>query len=190
MRILLATILLLTGTTFSLACGNPLLWAMLFKKVPEAKAVYEAELSARSEGLISARVYDAKPGQPYHSWSRTWLLKLANEMQPTVSEVLLPGETLNILLADEVAVLSFSKNEEPAFIAAGGLHNVERYDLITTINALKDAWRTELSYGDLVEHALVSGDHDGMAQKFTTLFRVRSGIELERSAQNFVPKRS
>lgn len=190
MRILLATILLLTGTTFSFACGNPLLWAMLFKKVPEAKSVYEAELSARSEGLISARVYDAKPGQPYHIWSRTWLLALANEMQPAVNEVLHPGETLNILLADEVAVLHFSKDEAPAFIAAGGLRNVERYDLITTINALKDAWRTKLSYGELVEHALVSGDHEGMERKLTSIFRVRTGVDLERSAQNGMPKRS
>ncbi|MBO6890430.1 MAG: hypothetical protein JJ866_00695 [Roseibium sp.] len=189
MRILLVTLLLLIGTTISFACGNPLLWAMLFKKVPEAKAVYEAEMSARSEGLITARVYDAKPGQPYHSWSKAWLLTLAKEMQPAVSDVLHPDETLDILLADEVAVLSFSKNAEPVFISAGGLRNVERYDLITTINALKDAWRTELTYGELVEHALVSGDHEGMAQKLTRIFHVRSGVDLKRSAQNRMPRR-
>lgn len=170
MRILLMFCFLLLGSSAVWACGNPLLWAMLFARVPEAKIVYEAELAARADGLVTARTYDADVGQPYHIWSKAWLMTLADEMQPAVNEVLQPGETLTILLSDEVAAVRFAKNEKPRFIAAGGLRTVERYDLITTINALKDAWQDKLSYGELVEHALARSDHSGAEQKLSKLF--------------------
>ena len=50
MRVLVLLIMFFAGGTAANACGNPLLWAMLFAKVPEAKIVYEAELSARAGG--------------------------------------------------------------------------------------------------------------------------------------------
>jgi len=154
MRSLLVTLFLMCGTSASLACGNPLLWAMLFAKVPEAKVVYEAELNARAEGLITARVYDAQPGQAYHQWSRAWILDLAREMQPDVQKTLVPGQTLTILLADEVAAVRFSPGAPPEFVPAAGLRGLHHYDLVTSINALKSVWRDGLSYQDLMDHDL------------------------------------
>jgi len=154
MRILLAALVLVAGTSAGLACGNPLLWAMLFAKVPEAKVVYEAELEARGKGLITARVYDAKPGQAYHQWSRAWLLDLGGEMQPVVTGMLTPGEDLKILLADEVAALRFSKEQGVEFVPASGLRLREHYDLTTSINALKSVWRDGLSYGEMLSQDL------------------------------------
>ena len=83
MRILLIVAIFFAGSAAASACGNPMLWAMLFAKVPEAKLVYESELSARAEGEVEARIYDAKPGQAYHAWSKAWLLRLAEDMQPS-----------------------------------------------------------------------------------------------------------
>ncbi|MEP1573914.1 hypothetical protein [Roseibium album] len=155
MRILLAVLILATGTSAAFACGNPLLWAMLFAKVPEAKLVYEAELAARAEGLITARVYGARTGQPYHLWSKKWILELAKEMQPKVRRALAPGEGLTILLADEVAAIRFSHEAGVEFVPPAGLRHVEHFDLITSINALKSVWRDELSYAETVERNLV-----------------------------------
>lgn len=150
MRILLTAFLILTGTSAGLACGNPLLWAMLFAKVPEAKVVYEAELAARADGLISARIYDARPGEAYHIWSKAWIMDLAREMQPTVDSGLEPGQSLTILLADEVAAIRFSREAGVEFVPAAGLGRISHYDLITSTNALKSVWRDGLSYEEML----------------------------------------
>ena len=155
MRTLLASLIVLSATTTAFACGNPLLWAMLFAKVPEAKVVYEAELAARADGLITARVYDARPGEAYHLWSKSWILNLAEEMQPTVRGLLAPGKYLTILFADEVVAIRFTHEADVEFIPASGLRHVAGYDMITSINALKSVWRDGLSYDDMVERNLV-----------------------------------
>ncbi|MES0880351.1 hypothetical protein [Roseibium sp. SCP14] len=155
MRSLLMVCFLLLGPSAVWACGNPLLWAMLFARVPEAKIVYEAELAARAEGLVTARVYDAEVGQPYHVWSKAWIMTLAEEMQPAVNKVLDKEETFTILLADEVAALRFSRYASPEFVPAAVLTSVRQFDVITTINALNGAWRHGLSLEDLTTSDLV-----------------------------------
>lgn len=134
-----------------------MLWAMLFKKVPEAKAVYDAELTARADGHLTARVYDARPGETYHQWSKAWLLDLAAEMQPTFQARLEPGATITILLADEVAAMRFAGGEDARLIPAGRLMEIDRYDLVTTINALKAVWRDGLAYRELLALDLATG---------------------------------
>ncbi|MEM8701996.1 MAG: hypothetical protein AAGF82_09245, partial [Pseudomonadota bacterium] len=131
MRILLGALILALGTSAGSACGNPLLWAMLFAKVPEAKVVYEAELAARADGLITARIYNARPGQAYHLWSKAWIMDLAREMQPTVESRLGPDQSLTILLADEVAAIRFTRAQGVEFVPAAGLGRIGNYDLIT-----------------------------------------------------------
>ena len=90
------------------------------------------------------------------TWSRDWLIALAEEMQVSVDGVLKPGETMTILLADEVAALRFTGGAEPAFIPSAGLSRVDQFDLITTINALNGAWRHGLSYDDMIALDLAS----------------------------------
>ncbi len=150
MRIILAALILTFGTTAGSACGNPLLWAMLFAKVPEARIVHEAELAARADGLITARVYNARPGQAYHLWSKAWIMDLAREMQPTVESRLAREQSLTILLADEVAAIRFSRDSGVEFVPAAGLGRIEHYDLITSTNALKSVWRDGLSFDEML----------------------------------------
>nr|WP_319385852.1 hypothetical protein [uncultured Roseibium sp.] len=170
MRILLAVLLLITGTSAGSACGNPLLWAMLFAKVPEAKVVYEAELAARGDGLITARVYDARPGQAYHLWSKAWIMDLAREMQPIVESRLEQGQTLTILLADEVAVIRFSREAGVEFVPAAGLRQIERYDLITSVNALKSVWRDGLSFDEMLSFDLARTQQHASDQVLKVFF--------------------
>ena len=170
MRILLIVCFLFAGTPVAQACGNPLLWAMLFAKVPDAKIVYEAELAARSDGVLKARVFDGKPGQPYHVWSKKWVMTLATEMQPLMNAALENGDTFTILLADEVAALRFVKNADPVFVPAASLRGTDSYDAITTINALNSAWRYGLSYQQLLRLNLVLSDGQRSDERLTMLF--------------------
>ena len=170
MRILLIVAVFFASSAAASACGNPMLWAMLFAKVPEAKLVYESELSARAEGEVEARIYDAKPGQAYHAWSKAWLLGLAEDMQPEMDQVLAPGEALTILLADEVAVLRFTGGGEPEFISSAGLHRFEAFDLVTTINALNGAWRHGLPYEKMIALELISLGKPSSDTRFAALF--------------------
>jgi len=170
MRILLSALILVLGTSAGMACGNPLLWAMLFAKVPEAKVVYEAELAARTEGLITSRVYDARPGQAYHLWSKAWIMDLAKEMQPTVENRLEPGQSLTILLADEVAAIRFSHEAGLEFVPAAGLGRIERYDLITSTNALKSVWRDGLSYEEMLTFDLARTQENESAHFLKVFF--------------------
>ena len=156
MRFALMISMVLAGNSVASACGNPMLWAMLFAKVPEAKVVYQAELAARARGEIEARIYEPKPGQAYHTWSKAWLMTLAEDMRPAVAGVLEPGETITILLADEVAALRFTRGAAPDFIPSGGLNAIGSFDLITTINALNGAWRHGLSYEKMMALDLAS----------------------------------
>lgn len=170
MRILLAALVLVTGTSAGFACGNPLLWAMLFAKVPEARVVYEAEVAARAQGVITARDYDARPGQAYHVWSKAWIMDLAREMQPTVESRLEPGQSLTILLADEVAVLRFSREAGVEFVPAAGLRQIERYDLITSVNALKGVWRDGLSFDEMLSFDLARTQKHASDQALKVFF--------------------
>lgn len=171
MRILLMVCFLFAGIPAAHACGNPLLWAMLFSKVPEAKVVFEAELEARAEGLVEAREYNAKPGQPYHVWSKAWLMTLANEMQPTMSEVLETGETFTILLADEVAAIQFRRGEEPVFVPSSGLNSVRGFDAISTINALNGAWRQGVALDVMASRDLLKLDNRVKEKQIASLLK-------------------
>lgn len=170
MRLAIMVMVFLVGSSAASACGNPLIWAMLFAQVPEAKVVYEAELSARADGELEARVYEAKPGQVYHMWSRSWLIALAEEMQPAMDRVLAPDEALTILLADEVAALRFTEGGEPEFISAAGLRHIEAFDLVTTINALNGAWRHGLPYEKMIALSLISPGRPNSDTRIATIF--------------------
>ncbi len=138
----------------ALSCGNPLLWAMLFARVPEAKAVHEADFAARRSGKLQARVYEGvNTGMTFHLWSIGWLRSAAQEMNDTATTGLAEGESVRILLADEVAVIHFESGSEPKIISAAALDFTIGFDAITTINALESG----LNYGLTAEQMIEMG---------------------------------
>ena len=133
-----ALILALVCSGPALACGNPMLWAMLFARMPEAKAVFDADLAARESGGLHARVFDdATPGVEDHRWSMAWISDAAHALNSSVTAGLADGDRVTVLLADAVVAMRFEVGAAPRVISAAGLDFQEGFDLITTVNALE-----------------------------------------------------
>ncbi len=156
LRALLAISLAIGLTSQAIACGNPLQWAMLFERHPEAKVAFTADMEARSSGLVQARPYLRRPGISYHSWSVQSLNQLAQEMAPSVASSLQDGDTLTILLAIEVAAIRFHGGDRaPEVLAASELKTISNYDVTTTVNVLHSGWRHDLEFAAMVENELL-----------------------------------
>ena len=155
----------------AIACGNPLLWTMLFARVPEAKLVFDADLAAREAGTLHARVFQgADPGESYHQWSVDWLGDAAQALHDTVVKDVEQGEHVTILLADAVAALRFQPGVEPKVISAAGLDYDEGFDAITTVNALESGLRHGLSTDHLREQGVLVATSNKRVQVIASLF--------------------
>lgn len=140
----------------ALGCGNPLLWAVLFARVPEAKQVFDADLAAREAGSLQARVFDTpNAGVDYHRWSMRWLDDAAQTLNASVVVELREGESVTILLADEVAALRFERSVKPKVISAAGLDFAEGFDAITTINALESGMNHGLTSEQMIDQGVL-----------------------------------
>jgi hypothetical protein len=181
LRALLTTGLMVGLAGQAIACGNPMQWAMLFERHPEAKVAFTADLAARTSGLVQARQYIKMPGVSYHSWSVKSLDRLAHEMAPSISANLQEGETLNVLLAIEVAAIRFhSGDRAPEIVSAAELKTISDYDVITTVNVLYSGWNHDLDYDSMLENELLV---ISKAQAVETLSAVFGGV----SKASFIP---
>ncbi|WP_171127192.1 MULTISPECIES: hypothetical protein [unclassified Ruegeria] len=182
LKALLASGLMLGMAGQSSACGNPLQWAMLFERHPEAKVAFMADMAARKTGLVQARPYLKRPGISYHSWSVKSLNRLAQEMAPTVAANLKDGGTLTVLLAIEVAAIRFySDDRAPDILTAAELKTISDYNVTTTVNVLYSGWRHALNFDSMVENDLLIVSQ---LQAGDTLIGVFSGI----SKASFEPR--
>ncbi|WP_170573648.1 hypothetical protein [Ruegeria atlantica] len=155
-RAFLTVFLLFGAAGQSLACGNPMLWALLFEHHPAAKVAFQADLDARKAGIVQARPFLRRPGVSYHSWSIKSLNKLAQEMAPAISANLQKGETFTVLLAIEVAAIRFYAGDKaPEIISASEIKTISDYDVTTTVNVLHSGWRHSLAYEAMVENDLL-----------------------------------
>ncbi|PRY19539.1 hypothetical protein CLV78_12128 [Aliiruegeria haliotis] len=161
----------LVGATPVLACGNPLLWAALFSRVPEAKAVYDADLAARQDGAMRARVFEnPSNGLDYHRWSINWIQDAAVKLDETVQPLLPDGGDFVVLLADEVAAIRFEQGAEPKVISAAALDIAAGFDAITTINALESGLNHGLTALQMTELGVLSVTANRRQQVVASLF--------------------
>lgn len=150
-----AMVLMTSGPAF--ACGNPLLWAMLFARVPEAKTVFDADFDARKAGGLRARVFKPQGfGIDYHVWSMAWLENAADILQPSIQRQLTDGQSITILLADEVAAVRFEHDAEPKVMSASALDFASGFDAITTINALESGLNFGFSAEQMIEMGVLA----------------------------------
>ncbi|WP_170482558.1 hypothetical protein [Ruegeria arenilitoris] len=155
-RVVIATGLTVALAGQGIACGNPIQWAMLFERHPEAKAAFTADLEARTSGLVQARPYIKRPGVSYHAWSVKSLDRLAQEIAPSISANLEQGEKLTVLLAIEVAAIRFhSGDRAPEIFTAAELKTISDYDVTTTVNVLYSGWRHDLDFDSMLENELL-----------------------------------
>lgn len=144
------------SATPALGCGNPLLRAMLFARVPEAQQVFDADTAARRAGTLHGRVFNpSNPGTDYHRWSMIWLDGAANTLNASIVSGLAEGESITILLADEVAAMRFQSGAAPTVISAAGLSFAGGFDAITTINALESRLNYGLSAAQMIDQGVL-----------------------------------
>lgn len=137
----------------ALSCGNPLLWSMLFARVPQAEEVYNADLTARRNKKLEARVYVPHPLMPsnYHQWSAQWIKDAAILMDADIQSNLAPGETYTLLLADAVVAINFVSGALPHVTTSAGLDFLKGFDAITTVNALESGLNHGVTMSEMVE---------------------------------------
>ncbi|MEM7464696.1 MAG: hypothetical protein AAF362_18655, partial [Pseudomonadota bacterium] len=93
MRVLLIAVIFFMGSTMAYACGNPLLYAMLFARYPDAKVVYESEIENRERGVLGHREVPTMPGLVYHQWSLANATEIASSVNTAIAGNLGEEET-------------------------------------------------------------------------------------------------
>lgn len=154
---LLITGFLLAATAVPVwACGNPLLYAILFSKYPEAKVVFNSELEERKQGLWSDPVFPGTPGLNYHAWALRETTEIATAINETISSRLPDGESFTVLLADDVHAIRFSPNQQaPEVLSMQALVKVPKFDAYTTTGALRALQQKRLDWDEAVRLKLV-----------------------------------
>lgn len=166
----IASGLVAISTVQTVACGSPLLWAMLFAQVPAAKQVYDADIAARRTGDLQPRVFDAPSGTEYHGWSMHWIEDVAQELAGQAFSEIPADEPFTILLADAVVAMQFLPEEEVRVISAGGLGQVDEFDAITTVNALESGLHHGIGREKMIELGVLLPVTDGTVHHLTGLF--------------------
>lgn len=141
LRAAIAAALIAGSNGAGLACGNELIYGVLFSKFPLAELAHRSESTARRGGLYEAPVYKLKSGQSYHQWSvgraKAIFARFHDRLRAYAEET---GEelTIAIMLADEVSIAFLTSGSAAPRIesAFNGLRDVPRIDVYTTVNAL------------------------------------------------------
>ena len=88
-----AMIVLTTGA--SLACGNAMLYPLLFRAYPQTKVVFDAEMDARRQGQLSVPAWSRDLGPTYHQWSLARAgQSTGNAFSPPMSRRHTPGPAM------------------------------------------------------------------------------------------------
>ena len=154
---LLITGFLLAATTVPVwACGNPLLYAMLFSKYPDAKTVINSEMEWRNNGLLNDPVFPGTPGLSYHAWALRETMDIAAAMNTRISSRLPEGESFTVLLADDVHAIRFSAYQQaPKIISMQGFGKDLDFDAYSTTSALRAIQEKRLDWDKALRLKLV-----------------------------------
>ena len=84
-----------------------------------------------------------------------WLDGAANTLNASIVSGLAEGESITILLADEVAAMRFQSGAAPTVISAAGLSFAGGFDALTTINALESRLNYGLSAAQMIDQGVL-----------------------------------
>ncbi|MGI9402706.1 MAG: hypothetical protein ACR2O0_15725 [Rhizobiaceae bacterium] len=158
---ILLALTLMTGP--ALACGNPLLYAMLFARYPDAKIVYDSEIENRENGFLQERKFPATPELVYHQWSLANATEIANSLNATVTGNLEDSESLLVLLADEVYGVRFTGGASaPVMVPLQTMERGAVFDAFTTTNALRAISAGEIGWQTAIKRNLVLSDNSSL----------------------------
>ena len=153
-------IAVLTGSPgVASACGNELIYILLFRAYSEVGRAYDAELMARRAGELSAAVWSSELGLTYHQWSlmraRKVLGRLAARLHRAV-QAEGADVTVSIMLADEVYVAQLhTKSRDVTLKPLRMGHPKSSISLYTTANALRALVNGRIGWREAVERDLV-----------------------------------
>ena len=141
------------------ACGNELIYPLLFRAYSEAGRAYDAELVARRTGELSAAVWSSGLGLTYHQWSLMRARKVLDRLAARLHRAAQGGRadfTVSIMLADEVYVAQLhTKSREVALKPLRMGHPKSNISLYTTANALRALVNGRMRWQEAVKRDLV-----------------------------------
>ena len=155
----LCAAVLFGSASLASACGNVLMYALLFRAYSEAGRAHDAERAARRTGELSAAVWSADLGLSYHQWSLKRTRKVLDRLATRVHRAALAERvdlTVSIVLADEVYVAQLhtkSRNVGLKPLLLG--HPKNKINLYTTANALRVLINGRMSWPEVVKRDLV-----------------------------------
>lgn len=151
--------LLCAGAGLASACGNVLIYPLLFRAYSEAGRAYDAERVARRTGEVSAAVWTANTGETYHEWSLKRARKVLDRLAARLQRAAQPGHadfTVSIMLADEVYLAELHSTSGAVVLRPLRMgHPKRNIDLYTTANALRAVVNGRVPWQDAVKRDLI-----------------------------------
>ena len=162
------------SSSLASACGNELIYPLLFRAYSEAGRAYDAELVARRTGELSAAVWSADLGLTYHQWSLMRARKVLDRLAARLHRATQAGRadfTVSIMLADEVYVAQLhTKSRDVALKPMRMGHSKSNISLYTTANALRALVNGRMRWQEAVKRDLVVlAGHGHQQEKVSTL---------------------
>lgn len=157
--IAVATLFVSTGAV--LACGNAMLYPLLFRAYPPTKVVFDAEMDARRQGQLPVPVWSRDLGPTYHEWSLARAEKTVKELGARLHQAALSKEAedvpaIKVLLTNEIYTADFEPSTNKAELAplmTGKKHR--RPDLYTSANILQALLDGQIDWKGAIDKGLV-----------------------------------
>lgn len=158
-RSALCALVVAGSASFASACGNEMIYPLLFRAYPEAGRAFDAEQNALRAGDLSAAAWTPEPGQTYHQWSLSRARKVVDRLAARLHRAGPGGdadETLSILLSAEVYVAELHPGSPDAALAPLRVgHPRSDIGLYTTAGALRALVDGRMRWQEAVERDLV-----------------------------------
>lgn len=178
------TTVLAGSASFASACGNEMIYPLLFRAYPEAGRAFDAEQDALRAGDLATVAWAPVPGQTYHQWSLSRARKVVDRLAARLHRAA-PGEgaddTLSILLSAEVYVAELHPGSPDAALAPLRVgHPKGDIGLYTTASALRALVDGRMRWQEAVEKDLVilTGSADRRARVVARLSKALSDSAL------------
>jgi hypothetical protein len=173
----IAIVTLLASTGAVLACGNAMLYPLLFRAYPPTKVVFEAEMDARRQGQLSVPVWSRDLGPTYHQWSLARAEKTIKELGTRLHRAALTKQTegrpaIKVLLTNEIYTANFEPRANKAELAPLMTRKDKRRpDFYTSANVIRALLDGQIDWKDALDKKLVvlANNSDATAQYVTEL---------------------
>ena len=138
----------------ALACGNAFMYAILFNRLPEAKAVFSADLSARTTGVLAPDVWVPESGLSLHEWNRDRATAAVSDLATRLSGVTGREAGLSVLLVGELYGAEIAGSAGVGF-EERNIHE-QQFGFVTTTNVLRGLLDGELAWAEAVDANMVA----------------------------------